>query len=152
MDPRPKLFTPAFITLAAAELAYFTAAGLMIPATPLFAAGPLGASEAGVGLVVGAFSLTALILRPWAGRLSDRRGRRALLLGGALLMAFASLAHLAASDLLVLTGLRLTLGAAEAFFFVAGVAALADLAPRNELARRSATTRSRCISASPSGP
>ena len=127
--PRAALWTPAFITLTAAELAYFTAVGMMIPATPLFAAGRLGASEAGVGLVVGAFSVTALILRPWAGRLSDRRGRRPLLVGGALLFAIVSLAHLAASDLLVLTGLRLLLGAAEAFFFVAGVAALADLAP-----------------------
>ena len=36
---------------------------------------------------------------------------------------------MATSDLLVLIGLRLLLGVAEAFFFVAGYAALADLAP-----------------------
>jgi predicted MFS family arabinose efflux permease len=126
---REPLFTRAFIMLTAAELAYFTALGLMIPATPLFAAGPLGAGEAVVGLVVGAFSITALLLRPWAGRVSDRRGRRPLLLGGALLFSFVSLAHIVATDLAVLTGLRLALGAAEAFFFVAGFAALADLAP-----------------------
>lgn len=127
--PQAPLFTRAFIGLTAAELAYFTALGLMIPATPLFAAGPLGGSEAIVGLVVGAFSVTALLLRPWAGRASDRRGRRPLLIGGALLFTMASLAHVAATDLAVLTGLRLALGAAEAFFFVAGFAALADLAP-----------------------
>ncbi len=128
-DASRRLWTPAFITLTASEFAYFAAVGMMIPATPLFAAGPLGAGEAGVGLVVGAFSVTALVLRPWAGRLSDRRGRRPLLIGGALMFAIVSLAHVAATDLLVLTGLRLLLGAAEAFFFVAGVAALADLAP-----------------------
>lgn len=125
------LFTRAFVTLAIAELAYFTAAGLMIPVTPLFAAGPLGATEVGVGLTVGAFSVTALILRPIAGRMADRRGRRPLLIGGAVLFALTTAAHAATTDLAVLVGLRLILGVAEAFFFVAGFAMLADLAPRN---------------------
>jgi MFS family permease len=126
-----RLFTPAFLALSLAELAYFSAAGLMIPVTPLFAAGPLGADEVGVGVAVGAFSVTALVLRPYAGRLSDRRGRRPLLIGGALLCAAAIAAHAMTGSLVVLIGLRLVLGVAEAFFFVAGFAAVADLAPPN---------------------
>jgi MFS family permease len=124
-----RLFTPAFVGLALAELAYFTAQGLLIPTTPLFAAGPLGADEIGVGLAVGVFSVTALLLRPFAGRESDRRGRRPLLIGGALLAAAAIAAHLLVPDLIALAGVRLVLGVAEAFFFVASFAALADLAP-----------------------
>ena len=124
-----RLFTPAFVALAAAELAYFTAAGMLISLTPLFAAGPLGADEVGVGVTVGAFGVTALILRPWAGRAADRRGRRPLFIGGALLCALAIAAHTLTGDLALLIGLRLVLGAAEAFFFVAGFAILADLAP-----------------------
>lgn len=126
---RTRLFTPAFIALSAAELAYFTAAGLMIPATPLFAAGPLDADNVGVGFAVGAFSISALVLRPFAGRAADRRGRRPLLIGGALLYAVATAAHALVPDLAALVGLRLLLGAAEAFFFVAGFAMVADLAP-----------------------
>jgi MFS family permease len=125
-----RLFTPAFIGLGIAELAYFTAAGILIPTTPLFAAGPLGADEAGVGLTIGAFSVTALLLRPFAGRAADVRGRRPLLIGGALLAAIVCAGHLLASDLATLIGLRLALGVAEAFFFVAGFAMVADLAPR----------------------
>ena len=127
-DPS-RLFTPAFVALSLAELAYFTAAGLTIPITPLFAKGPLGATEVGVGLAVGAFAVTALILRPYAGRLSDRVGRRPLLVGGALGFAVVLAAHAAAWALPALIGLRLLLGVAEAFFFVAGFAAVADLAP-----------------------
>lgn len=130
-DPRDagRLFTPAFIGLGIAELAYFTAAGILIPTTPLFAAGPLGADEAGVGITVGAFSVTALVLRPFAGRAADVRGRRPLLVGGALVAALAAAGHLVATDLATLIGLRLLLGVAEAFFFVAGFAMVADLAP-----------------------
>jgi MFS family permease len=126
-----RLFTPAFIALAVADLAYFTAAGILIQITPLFASGPLGADAVGVGIAVGAFSVTALLLRPWAGRESDRRGRRPLLVAGALLAGAAIAGHIVTDNLLVLVVLRLVLGAAEALFFVAGFALLADLAPPN---------------------
>jgi MFS family permease len=129
-DPTPpRLFTRAFVALSVAEFAYFTADGLAIPVTPLFAAGPLNADAFGVGLAVGAFGATALVLRPIAGRTADRRGRRPLLIGGALLYAAAMAAHVLVTDLAMLVGLRLLLGVGEAFFFVAGFAALADLAP-----------------------
>lgn len=129
-QPRAPLFTRSFVTLGIAELAYFTGAGMQIPLAPLFAAGPLGADEVGVGFAVGAFSVTALILRPFAGRTADRRGRRPLLIGGALLFAVATAGHALAPNLAVLILLRLLLGVGEAFFFVAGFALLADLAPR----------------------
>lgn len=124
-----RLFTRAFIALSLSEFAYFAAGGLEIPLAPLFAAKALGAGEVGVGIAVGALALTALVLRPLAGRMSDRRGRRPLLIGGALLYSAATAAHAIAPDLAVMIGLRLVLGVAEAFFFVAGFAALADLAP-----------------------
>jgi MFS family permease len=129
-ESRPRLFTRSFVTLGIVELAYFTGAGMQIPLAPLFASGPLGANEVGVGVAVGAFSITALILRPLAGRTADRRGRRPLLIGGALLFGLATAAHAFAPNLAVLVILRLLLGVAEAFFFVAGFALLADLAPR----------------------
>jgi MFS family permease len=125
-----RLFTPAFVALTLSELAYFSAAGLVIGVTPFFVTGPLGSDEAGLGLAAAAFSLTTLALRPFAGRLSDRRGRRPLLVGGAMLAGVAILGHVVADSLAVLVVLRLLLGVAEAFFFVAGFAALADLAPR----------------------
>lgn len=123
------LLTRAFVTLTLADLAYFTAAGVLVLATPLFASGPLGGGSAGVGLAMGAFSVTTLVLRPWVGRWTDRNGRRPLLVGGAVAFAVVVLAHLVVTSLAGLVLVRLALGAAEACFFVAGFAALADLAP-----------------------
>jgi MFS family permease len=101
----------------------------LLAVTPLFVTGPLGSDEAGVGLAMGSFSVATLLLRPWAGRWTDRHGRRALLVGGAALFAMGILGYYLVTDLVAVVALRLLLGAAEALYFVAGFAALADLAP-----------------------
>ena len=130
MRRRPDtLFTPACVSLTLSDLAYFVGSGALIGVTPFFVVGPLGGGSAAVGLAVGAFSATTLLLRPLAGRWTDRHGRRPLLIGGAALFAALVLGHLLVTDLAALVVLRLLLGMAEALYFVAGFAALADLAP-----------------------
>jgi MFS family permease len=126
---RPRLVTPAFLTVAFSTLAYFVADGMTIPATPLFVRGPLGGNELAVGLAVGAFAVSAIVLRPWAGRFADRHGRRPLLVAGSALFAVGMLGHLLATTLPMLIGMRLVLGAGEALVFVAALAAISDLAP-----------------------
>ena len=127
-SPDP-LFTAAFVALTLSDLAYFTASGALIGVTPFFVTGPLEAGPAAVGLTFGAFSVSTLVLRPLAGRWTDRHGRRPLLIGGAGLFAVLVLGHLLVSDLVWLLALRVLMGVAEALYFVAGFAALADLAP-----------------------
>ena len=126
---RPSLWTPPFVTLALATLAYFTGDGILIAAIPRFVAGPLGGGAVAVGVVVGAFSVSAFFLRPWVGGLGDRRGRRLLMLLGAGLFAVSVLGYPLTSDPATLTVLRLLTGAGEACFFVGVVTAFTDLAP-----------------------
>jgi MFS family permease len=64
-----------------------------------------------------------------AGRWSDPGGRRRLMLAGAGVFAVLVLGHLLVTGLIELVALRLMLGAAEALFFVAGFAMLAEIAP-----------------------
>src|SRR4051794_41236563 len=123
------LFTAAFVALTLSDLAYFMAGGALIGVTRFFVTGPLGSGPAAVALAIGAFSASTLVLRPLAGRWTDRRGRRPLLIGGASLFAVLVVGHLWVTDLVWLVVLRLLLGVAEAMYFVAGFAALADLAP-----------------------
>jgi MFS family permease len=126
---RPTLVTPAFATLALASLAYFTGVGILIPALPRYVAGPLAGSSVAVGLVVGAFSVSAVLARPIAGQVGDRRGRRPLMLAGASLFAASVLTYGFATTPTGLAGLRLLSGAGEALFFVGAVTTFTDLAP-----------------------
>jgi predicted MFS family arabinose efflux permease len=130
---RERLLTPAFIRLTLADVAYFTSAGVAIYTLPLWMTGPVGSDKSGAGLAFGAFAVSALILRPVAGRLADTRGRRPLLVGGALISAVGMLGTAYAESLGLVVVLRLLLGVAEAAFFVASIAALADLAPPNRM-------------------
>jgi predicted MFS family arabinose efflux permease len=132
-DNLERLVTPAFIRLAVADLAYFTSTGVAIYTLPLWVTGPVGSDKSGAGLAFGAFAVSALILRPVAGRLADTRGRRPLLIGGALLSALGMLGTAYADNLVLVVLLRLLLGVAEASFFVASLAALADLAPPSRM-------------------
>jgi MFS family permease len=129
MTAAPRLFTPAFAALFAAGLAFFTAGGTVLPVASRFAAGPLHADATGVGISIGAFAIAALVLRPVVGWASDRFGRRPLLVFGGLLTIIALLFHLVVTTLPLFVVARSLLGIAEAFFFVAVVAAVSDLAP-----------------------
>ncbi len=129
----PPLFTPAFIALGLADLAYFVSVGIAIHTLPLYATGPVGSDEAGAGLAFGAFGVTALVCRPLAGRLSDVHGRTPLLVTGALLAATGMLLLPYVDTLAGVVAIRLLQGVAEAAFFVAGFALLADLAPPERL-------------------
>lgn len=130
---REPLFTAAFVRLAVADLAYFSAGGVAIYTLPLYVTGPVGSNAAGAGLAFGAFAVSALVLRPFAGRLSDLWGRRPLLFGGAVLCAVALLLTGLVDSLAMIVLMRLLVGVAEAAFFVASFAVLADLAPPSRM-------------------
>ncbi|MDZ5620945.1 MFS transporter [Nocardioides sp. HM23] len=129
----PPLLTRGFVALGVADLAYFISVGVAIHTLPLYATGPVGSDEAGAGLAFGAFGVTALVCRPIAGRLSDVHGRKPLLVFGALLAAAGMLMLPYVDTLVGVVAIRLLQGVAEASFFVAGFALLADLAPPERL-------------------
>ncbi len=132
-ETRESLLTGPFIRLTLADVAYFTATGVAIYTLPLWVTGPVGSDKSGAGLAFGVFAVSALVLRPFAGRLADTRGRRPLLVGGALLSAVGMLGTAYAETLALVVVLRLLLGVAEAAFFVASIAALIDLAPPSRI-------------------
>ena len=73
--------------------------------------------------------MTGLLLRPVAGRLADRRGRKPAVLLGSLLVAVAGFLYLLPLGVPGLIAARLVLGAGEGTVFTAGSAWIVDLAP-----------------------
>jgi MFS family permease len=128
---RPRLVTRAFLLVAFATFAYFVSVGALTPALPRYVEGPLGAGEVAVGVTIGMFSVAALLLRPLSGRLSDRRGRRLVIVLGALLVTVSIAGYVVTSSLAELLALRLVTGAGEAFFYTGAASAINDLAPED---------------------
>jgi len=123
------VLTPAFLLIAAATFFAFLSIGVVLPVLPRFAEGPLGAGSVGVGIAVGAASVTALLAQPPAGRLGDLRGRRPLMLGGGVLMVAGAAGLLVAEHIAPVVGLRLLTGLGEALFLIGGLSVINDLAP-----------------------
>lgn len=115
--------------LCAATYAHFVAMGVFLSALPLFITQSLDGSRSEVGLAVGAFSISAVVLRPLAGRGMDSHGRRPFLVGGPLLLALSSAGLLAAGSIPVVIALRLLQGAAGACYYTAGATVATDMAP-----------------------
>ena len=124
-----RLLTPRFILIIATGLAYFLAIGMMVPTVPVFVERSLGGDSVAVGIAVGSFAVGAIVLRPFAGRIGDRYGRRILIIGGALIVAAAWTLVLAASSMTVLVAARVLGGIGEAAFFVGAGTMVTDLAP-----------------------
>jgi MFS family permease len=126
---RPSLITAPFVSLAAAALAFYVTAGILLPITPRFVEDRLAGGEFEIGIVFASYAIASLVLRPVVGWASDRFGRKPLLIGGAVLTVLGLLLHLVAGNIAVLVAARSLLGAGEGFFLVAALAAASDLAP-----------------------
>jgi MFS family permease len=73
-------------------LAFFFSFFLLLATLPLYARA-LGIPDRAIGGVLGSFAFAAMIVRPWAGWAADRRGRRPLMLAGAVVVLAAPRHH-----------------------------------------------------------
>ena len=119
----------AFAGLFAVTFCGLLAVGAVLPVLPRYVHGPLGAGNVAVGVVIGSYAISGLLLRPLAGRLADRRGRKPTVLLGGLLLCLSGLLYLPSLGLAGLIVARLVLGAGEGSVYTAGSAWIIDLAP-----------------------
>jgi MFS family permease len=115
--------------LFAATMLGFLATGATLPVLPRFVKGPVRSSDLAVGVVIGAFSLAAVLTRPVAGRLADRRGPRRVMVAGLLTMAASGPLLFVPGGVPALIVARLVLGIGEGLLFTAASTWIVDLAP-----------------------
>jgi MFS family permease len=128
-DDERSLLSPQFAVVMVASFLYFTAMGALLPTVPRFVENELGGGGVQVGIGVGAYAVSAAILRPWVGRIGDTKGRRLLAVSGTAIVAVSIVSYALASSLWMLVLARLLTGAGEAAVFVGVATAAQDLAP-----------------------
>lgn len=123
-----RLVTPLFALITASGLFYFLAIGSLLPTLPRYVEDELSGSGFEVGLVVGAFAVSAALIRPFAGRMGDVVGRRTMALVGAGVAAASIFPLGLVHAVWFLVAVRLVTGLGEASFFIGAATAAQDLA------------------------
>ena len=114
--------------LCAATFFHFLAMGVFLSGLPLFVSEELRGSKAAVGLAIGAFSVTAVLTRPFIGRRVDRFGRVWFLRGAPVLVGVSAVALLGARSLPVVIAIRMLQGVAGSSFYTAAATVTTDMA------------------------
>ena len=117
-----------FATLFFSIFATVTGVGIVIPLLPIYAH-ELGASGFYIGMIFGSFSLARTFFLPYFGRLSDRRGRKPLIVPALLAYAAISLGFIVFTDINALIFLRFLQGIASAMLMPIIQAYIGDITP-----------------------
>jgi DHA1 family multidrug resistance protein-like MFS transporter len=120
-DPRPRLFLAGF-------LAHCSYSICRTPLLPLLAR-DLGAGAPMLGLIVGASTITGVLLKLPAGAWSDVFGRRPFLIAAGLVFALMPLTYLGVASVGVLIAVRVVHGSATAILGPVIAAGLSQIAP-----------------------
>lgn len=128
-EMRERLWTKDFILICAVNFFMFAGFFMLLPTLPIYVVDELGGAAGQAGLIVGVFTVAAVLARPVSGIGLDRWGRRRLLILSLALFAAASSAYLAAFSLVFFLLLRLFHGAAFGMATTAAATVVADRVP-----------------------
>src|SRR5690625_4553329 len=87
-EENPKICTTDFILIRLANLFIYLGLEMTLTTMPKFI-NKLGGSEQVIGIIVGIFTVSALIFRPYAGKALERKGRGIVYMFGLSLFVLA---------------------------------------------------------------
>lgn len=128
MPEQAKILTPNFIIACATNFASFSSFYFLLATLPVYIV-EVGGSESETGFIIGAFAITALLLRPFVGQIADRRGRKLLVLSGAGVLVASGLLYNTTTSVSSLLALRVFHGAGWAAVGTGLSTLIADIAP-----------------------
>jgi len=115
-----KIFTRDFVLSFFAQFAFSCVFYILIPTIPIYLL-RLGSTEAGIGVLVGALSVSSLVLRPLVGRALLRAHEKDFMIAGALVYAFSSIAYLISKPFWPFLIVRILQGIGLALFATASL-------------------------------
>lgn len=125
-----RLWTKNYIMLTLTALLLFSGFYLLMPTLPMFIK-QLGGSESQVGLIIGVFTISAVIFRPIIGGLMDRYGRRAFIISGLLFFAITMYFYDWVTGIIFLVVLRILHGVGWAVATTSIGTAVTDVIPQS---------------------
>ncbi|SCV21583.1 GlpT transporter possible quinolone resistence protein [Bacillus cereus] len=123
-----RLWTKSFIQMTFAMLFLFTGFYLLVPTLPLFIK-EIGGNESQVGLMMGMFTIAAVVIRPIIGGMLDQYGRRSFIIFGLIFFGLTMYAYNLASTIILLAVLRVIHGVTWAVSTTAVGTAITDIIP-----------------------
>ncbi|MFA7197694.1 MAG: MFS transporter [Methanoculleus sp.] len=127
MNTAKRVYNVLFISVFATMLGL----GVVSPLLPIYAEN-LGATGIWLGIIFSAFSLSRSVFMPIVGRISDRRGRKWIILIGMFAYATLSLTYIVADSIYSLTAVRFAHGIASAMVVPIAMAYIADLSEKGK--------------------
>jgi MFS family permease len=123
-----KIFTRDFILVFFAQFTFIIVCHILIPTLPIYLS-RLGSRETEIGVLIGSFGVSSLVLRPFVGRALLRVPEKGFMTAGAILFALASSAYLYAPPFWPFLMVRVFQGIGLAFFNTAAFTLIANISP-----------------------
>jgi len=127
-----KLWTHNFVLTGVSSMVTFISFHILMPTLPVYVVN-LGGTPSEVGLVVSFFSISALIVRPFIGRLVDIYGRKNIFLIGSFICILSCLAYSCGQTIKVLLMVRLLHGLGFGTSTTAAGTMIVDFIPKKRL-------------------
>ena len=122
----PKIFTRDFTLLSLAQFAFTFVFHILIPTLPIYLSRS-GSAEKEIGVLIGIFFFSSLVLRPFVGRALLKTQEKTFMIAGAILFALTSVGYLCAPPFWPLLIVRIFQGIGFAFFHTAAFALIASI-------------------------
>lgn len=127
---REKIWTRDFTIICIANFFIFLGFQMTLPTLPLFVK-DLGGTDQVIGWIVGIFTFSALIFRPYAGKLLETKGRKFVYMSGLIVFAITVGAFAVVTSIVALLVIRLFQGVGFGFSSTATGTIATDLIPPN---------------------
>jgi MFS family permease len=124
-----EIFTRDFILCFAAQVAFASVSFILIPTLPIYLS-RLGSAEIEIGILIGAFGISSLVLRPVVGKALSKSGEKKFMVVGAIVSALTSVAYLIAPPFWPFFIVRILQGIGSAFFFTAAIILISNITPQ----------------------
>ncbi|MBN8210226.1 MFS transporter [Bacillus sp. NTK071] len=130
MSSKRPIWTKSFINIFVSNLFVFIVFYALLTLLPIYVTDAIGGSESQAGLIITIFLLSAIIVRPFSGRLIDRFGKKNMLVTSATFFAVTSFLYPLIDHYIALLLLRFFHGVWFSIVTTAAGAIAADSIPK----------------------